>query len=126
MSISRSKLGSIASSASLDDLFLATQSPPPKPSAYTEAFIDALIAPTGGVETRHRRVSAPNSTPPNLSKGLRQTSLVDVFEEEVIKTAPIPPEPGMSLSYSADDMSQLEEDAEQLGKSRWRTTVRTL
>lgn len=108
----------MASSSSLDDLFLATNSTSPQRAACTDAFIDALIAPTK--ETRHRRVSAPNTTPFS-PKGVKGQPLGEVFEEEKHeRPMPTPPEHGMSVSYSADDMTQLAEDAEKLDLSRWK------
>ncbi len=113
----------MASSASLDDLFLAGGAGTPKQSSYTDAFIDALIAPTSDV--RQRRVSAPNAPPyaPRV-KTPRGLSIDEVFEEDK-QAGQTPPEPGMNLSYSADDMAQFAENADESGPSKWRGTGRT-
>ena len=124
LSISR-KMSSGRSSGSLDDLYLGLCSNGPKAepkrrSAYTEAFIEALVTPNAekmDEKLRHRRVSAPTASG-RVAGIRREGSLEDVFEEEIHVMQSVL-EPGMSMSYSADDLKQLQEDASLIGSSKY-------
>ena len=85
-------------------------------SAYTEAFIDTITAPVSDkIDVQdHQRV--------------RRASLDQVFEEGsgdmgVIGggiLSPVSIDSTMPMSYSADDLKQLQEDADALGPSKWK------
>ena len=102
-------------------------------SAYTEAFIDTITAPVSekfGVsdQQRVRRVSAPINPPYHKSGSSGNTSLDQVFEEGGIGgggdkggiLSPVSIDNTMPMSYSADDLQQLQEDADALGPSKWK------
>ena len=124
------------SSGSLDDLFLATSASSPnflagekkRRSAYTEAFIDTITAPEAGKiamqeRQRVRRVSAPANNAYRKSVSSGNASLDQVFEEEVEMSAvmsPVSIDTTMPMSYSADDLKQLQEDADAIGPSKWK------
>ena len=128
------------SSGSLDDIFLATSSSTPnfladnkRRSAYTEAFIDTITAPVPenlALKDQHqrlRRVSAPSNPPYHKSVSSGNASLDLVFEEGGGATAaktsilsPVSIENMVPMSYSADDLSQLQDDAECVGPSKWK------
>ncbi len=109
-------------------------------SAYTEAFIDSLMAPdpkkvighaagTGGCADteshfRQRRVSAPDPPTPT-TKSRDSTTTTPQLED--IREGAIPMvgfggglEGGIPMSYSADDLQQLMEDADSIGPSKWK------
>ena len=127
------------SSGSLDDLFLSTSSSTPnflaenkRRSAYTEAFIDTITAPVsqraGTVQDQHqrfRRTSAPVNQPFRSSLS-GNTSLDQVFEEEggapagSVVLNQVCVDNTIPMSYSADDLSQLQDDADAVGPSKWK------
>ena len=113
-------------------------------SAYTEAFIDSLMAPDpskvmGGATTttgdkvenkevdsriRQRRVSAPDPpSHPMMSRDSTTTMPLD----EISEAGHFPMggyggglEGAVPMSYSADDLHQLMEDADAIGPSKWK------
>lgn len=132
LSISR-KISSTGS-GSVDDIILATsysnkdfQFGSKRASAYTEAFIDAITAPNPTKlitpdRSRQRRVSAPNTSG---FRGTRLTSngsnLEEVFEEHpATMSTPLMLENAVPMSYSADDLHQLQDDADKVGPSTWK------
>jgi len=146
LSISRKLSTSAGSSASLDDLFLVTSSSSHdssfrnRKSAYTEAFIDAITSPNpqqplSQERMRYRRVSAPTPAQSmgrkirNASQGSSGGSLEQVFElEEGGETQlPILDESisGVPMSYSADDLTQLQENADLVQPSKWKHLGKT-
>lgn len=131
LSISRKLSSSAGTSGSLDDIFVTTSSSSAvskRSSAYTDAFIDAITAPDpskiltpSDPWLKHRRVSAP--APPKMAAGLRgRPPLNGVFEESelVVKNPMVALDSMMPMSYSADDMQQLMEDADTVGPSKWK------
>lgn len=97
-------------------------------SAYTEAFIDTITAPVPqkvALQDRSRRISAPINPPyqKSASSGLDQ-----VFEDGggvggVVGgglLSPVSIDNTIPMSYSADDLQQLQEDADSLGPSKWK------
>ena len=112
-------------SGSLDDIFLCTSASTPnfhpdrkRRSAYTEAFIETITAPVA-----ERRISVPLSDPyQKCSSG--NTSVDQVFEENVppgaLIMSPVSVDSTLPMSYSADDLTQLQEDADAVGPSKWK------
>ena len=114
-------------------------------SAYTEAFIDSLMSPgpskmTGAEATfRQRRVSAPDTPVHDRPMRLRESAPSPLTHINEVHHIP-PPLPlesplvadssnyapglgmevGMPMSYSADDLQQLIEDADDIGPSKWK------
>ncbi len=103
-------------------------------SAYTEAFIDALVSPNpnkvlDAPDMRVRRVSAPEPSDIDIVQqqkflGEQAAALDNIHEDK------LPPlgfeyncggmDSNMPMSYSADDLQQLMEDADTIGPSKWK------
>lgn len=133
LSISR-KISSTGS-GSVDDIILATSHSgqdftfgSKRASAYTEAFIDAITAPNPTkivtVEhSRQRRVSAPDTAPRRSSRLPSNSSGLDQVFEETASSAintPMLLENAVPMSYSADDLHQISDDADKIGPSKWK------
>ena len=132
LSISR-KMGSTGSS-SLDDIFLASSASDSdltcgenkRRSAYTEAFIDAITAPqaTKAKFNPQRRVSAPGppviAVNPVNKNGSGLENVSERGEPAHGQYNPVTFESTMPMSYSADDLQQLQYDAEKVGPSKWK------
>jgi hypothetical protein len=77
-----------------------------------------------------RRVSAPINPPYRKSGSSGNFSLDQVFEEGGIGgggggdkaglLSPVSVDSTIPMSYSADDLKQLQEDADSLGPSKWK------
>ena len=120
---------SAGGSSSLDDIFLScgNSSDTKRNSAYTEAFIDSLMSPEPDKiladELRQRRVSAPPSSLQAFTKPF-DSVLENIDEDEVGVTGFHAHSSGIDaslpMSYSADDLQQLMEDANAIGSSKWK------
>ena len=121
----------------MDDIILATSYSnqgytfgSKRASAYTEAFIDAITAPNPtkiltSDRNRQRRVSAPNTNTVGVGRTTRLTSngsVLDQVFEEIPSTlaTPLMLENAVPMSYSADDLHQLNDDADKVGPSKWK------
>lgn len=99
-------------------------------SAYTEAFIDALISPDPNKavanDFRQRRVSAPDATGPVYTrKPSVQPDVSSLEESAEDNNLPLPQkmvsvDGSIPMSYSADDLQQLMDDADCIGPSKWK------
>ena len=79
-------------------------------------------------QQRVRRVSAPINPPYHKSGSSGNSSLDQVFEEgggggggdKGGLLSPVSVDGTIPMSYSADDLKQLQEDADSLGPSKWK------
>ena len=80
-------------------------------------------------QQRVRRVSAPINPPYRKSGSSGNSSLDQVFEEGGVGggggdkgglLSPVSVDSTIPMSYSADDLKQLQEDADSLGPSKWK------
>ena len=76
-------------------------------------------------QQRVRRVSAPINPPYRKSGSSGNSSLDQVFEEggggdKGGLLSPVSVDSTIPMSYSADDLKQLQEDADSLGPSKWK------
>lgn len=120
-------------SSSLDDIFLASSASDSdltfgenkRRSAYTEAFIDAITAPQPSKFNPQRRVSAPGPpliavSPQPKNNGSQLENVSERDEPAHGQYNPVTFESTMPMSYSADDLQQLQYDADNVGPSKWK------